>query len=307
MKILITGAGGFIGTALSKFLVRDNAEYEIFCLVRKKNKNFESIQENLRIIEADLQSNNFKKKLPKKIDTIIHLAGNSKTFLTSFESRKQFSTNLDLTSNLLDYSEKAKPSKLIFASSVYVYSGGNQIPFVETSQVMPSESLGASKLASEALFKSFSFSNNIDTLSLRLFTVYGPGSRKEQFIPQAIKKILSKKNPVSFGNPSVKRDFIFIDDVLEAFRLAIKKDLKRCFKVINVGSGKAYSIESIVYKLKEILNAKKEVKFAKESKKDKNADSDHLADISSAKSYLDWSPKVGIQKGLRVTVDSIRK
>ena len=307
MTILITGGGGFIGAGLCKLLGHSNSEDEIISVDKSNSSILFDKPKNLEVITVDLLSDNLKKKLPQSIDTIVHLAGNPNTFVTSRESRKQFLTNINLTSSILDYAEETNVSKLIFSSSCYVYTGGNKTPFLETTTVLPVDSLGASKLASEALLKAHSVSKQIDVLSLRLFTVYGPNSREVQFIPEAIKKILSTNSPAVFGNPSVKRDFIFIDDVLEAFRLAINKSLSKDFLVLNIGSGKGYSIESIVNIIRDLVNPDKEVKYATNNKKDHIIDPDLLGDITSAKKHLNWNPKMGIQEGLRIMIDKVKK
>ena len=307
LKILITGANGFIGNSLIKFLEKRFPEDEIVGTVRELNPSKIINSSRISYIEANLLNPDLENILPKNIDVIIHLAGKPNTFLISKESRQQFLENVTMTSNLLDFAEKTTAKRIIFSSSVCVYTGGNKLPFNEESTALPSDSLGASKLASEALLKAHSISNRVDTVCLRLFTVYGPNSREIQFIPEAIKKILSPEGPAIFGNGSVERDFVFIDDVLEAFSCSIHRDLSKRFITLNIGSGLAYSIEKIIDILKESINPNKEIIFAKEKEKDRRIDPDYLADISLAKKYLDWKPKTDIHLGLERSIKSIKE
>jgi|TARA_B110000438_G_C15816548_1_gene652242 nucleoside-diphosphate-sugar epimerase len=307
MKILVTGANGFIGKSLIKFLDKKISEDEVIGVVKELNPSKFINNSRISFIEANLLNKNLENILPKDIDVIIHLAGKPNTFLTSEESRQQFLENVKMTSNVLDFAEKTTAKRIIFSSSCYVYTNENKLPFNEKLTAVPSNSLGASKLASEALLKAHSISKGVDVVCLRLFTVYGPNSREIQFIPEAIKKILSNEGPATFGNGSVERDFVFIDDVLEAFSSAIHKDISKQFITLNIGSGIACSIEKIVDILKESINPNKKIVFAKEKAKDSQVDPNHLADVSSAKKYLDWKPKTDIHLGLNITIQSIRE
>ena len=306
MKILITGAEGFIGLALVNYLVAElNTENEIFCIIRNKKSNVLPVSRKIKIIHHDLLNSNFP-KLPSSVEVIIHLAGISKTFLSSNDGRKQLQDNILATSNVLEIAEKIKAKKLIFASSVYVYSGIKASSFKEEMSLLPLEPLGISKHVSEMILRAHTASSNLSVLSLRLFTVYGPGSKETQFIPEAIKKFLHSEKQASFGNPSVKRDFIYITDVVRAFKLAIDTIALKGFSAINIASGRPHSIQEVVETIKNLTSSPKEISFIEQNVNDRSIDLDHCGDIYFAKKHLKWSPVVSFEDGLKNTINAIK-
>jgi len=198
MKILITGAEGFIGLALVNLLVAEsNQEDEIICMIRGNESSVLPTSSKIKIVSHDLQNSTFP-QLPSSIDIIIHLAGISKTFLSSSDGREQLLVNTLATSNVLKIAEETDAKKLIFASSVYVYSGIKAESLKEEMPLHPSEPLGISKYASEMILRAHTKSSNLTVLALRLFTVYGPGSKDTQFVPEAIKKFKHSDKQILF-------------------------------------------------------------------------------------------------------------
>jgi len=305
MKILITGAEGFIGLALVNLLVTElNTEDEIFCIIRNKESDILPVSRNIKIIHHDLLNSNFS-KLPSSVEVIIHLAGISKTFLSSNDGRKQLLDNILITSNVLDLAEKINAKKLIFASSVYVYSGIKASLFKEEMSLLPLEPLGISKYVSEMILRAHTASSNLSVLSLRLFTVYGPGSKETQFIPETIKKFLHSEKQASFGNPSVKRDFIYITDVVRAFKSAIDTIPLAGFNAVNIASGRPHSIQEVVETIKNLTSSPKEISFIEQNVNNRSIDLDHCGDIYFAKKHLKWSPMVSFEDGLKNTINAI--
>jgi len=304
VKILITGANGFIGSALCEELTSELDKYELFCITRCKNNMRLSFSENINIIEYDLLNKNIH-DLPNNIDVVVHLAGNSKTFLSSDEAREQLLDNLAITSNIMTIAEKVKAKKIIFASSVYVYSGIRAKRFDEEMPLAPNEALGISKLASELMLKAFTLNYDVDICALRLFTVYGLGSKKTQFLPEAIRKITNLNDDALFGNREVKRDFIHISDVIRAVKLAFTSVDLEGYNAINIASGQSYRIEEVVNLVKTLTGSKKEIKFKKSIENNRLIDLDHCGDISLAKRLLKWHPKIEFKDGLRYLIESI--
>ena len=242
-------------------------------------------------------------ELPAGIDVIIHLAAISKTFLSSIDGRKQLLFNILATSNVLKIAEETKAKKLIFASSVYVYSGIKAESFNEEMSLNPQEPLGISKYTSEMILRAYAQSSELTVLAMRLFTVYGPGSKETQFIPEAIKKFKLSDKQALFGNPEVKRDFIYITDVVRAFKMAIDANTFKGFNAMNIASGHSYSIKETVEIIKNLTSSSKKIHFTEWNENDRSIDLDHCGDIYFAKKHLKWSPKISFEDGLKDTIN----
>jgi len=296
-SILITGTSGFIGSYLSNFLVKQMPHMLIYGVSRSNPITNVDCHNNFESISCDLRSlANVKKTLPSKVDAIIHLAADARSFLTSSEASQQFLSNLTITSNLLEYAQNAQVKRFLHTSSVYIYSGNSSIPFQEDQLSLPTESLGASKLASEALVKEHALRNQFQAIAFRLFTVYGKNARKSQFLPQAIKKLLSNVDPIQFGPGYSLRDFIHIQDVASAYLAALMSALEDSFTAFNVGTGRATSIKEIVLMLSELLTIDKTILFQNHRN---ISDSDHQADITLIEKLLNWKPTLSLEEGLR--------
>jgi UDP-glucose 4-epimerase len=298
---MITGANGFIARNLTKGLSEKYKGHNIYCIVRNKKISIENKYKNLYFINHDLLNGELPEGLPGRIDIIFHLAAISKTFLKDSEARKQFIENVTITSNIINIADKLSSRKIIFSSSVYVYSGTDSKPFSENMILSPNEYLGTSKLASELLLKSYSISSAVDVYSLRLFTVYGPGSRKNQFIPEAIRKIKDPKITASFGNPNVTRDFVYVSDVVKAFLLTLDSNEKG-FTPINIASGETMTISETVKIIKKVAGVKKSIKFEETNTLKKQGDSDHSANIDLSEEILGWKPETSFKKGITETI-----
>lgn len=303
MNILITGGNGFIGLSLIKHLLKKNPPYNLICLVRKDISSELPKSKKLKLLSHDLNSNKIPESI-KDIDTIIHLAGVSKTFLSGEEALDQCKINLRLTSNVIRIAQAFNVKKIIFASSVYVYSGKRSTAFKEDMAVFPSEFLGISKLSSEMMLRAHALASGSEVFALRLFTVFGKGSGEHQFIPQSIQKLTDQTEVANFGNPATKRDFINIDDVVIAFEKAINASLKDKFLAINIASGVGRSIKDVVHEVKRITGSTKKICFRKQISNDANIDSDHCGDIYLAKKHLKWRPKIDFQNGLQTLIKS---
>tara|TARA_B110000037_G_C17078698_1_gene489016 strand:+ start:506 stop:1423 length:918 start_codon:yes stop_codon:yes gene_type:complete len=297
-SLLITGANGFIGKNLLRS--REINNYDVYGTylttkpdLKKDNKT--------KFIKVDLIKNSELIKLPKKIDYIVHLAGDARTFLDKKFENEQIKNNQKITNNLLKYAKKTKCIKLIFLSSVYVYSGNTKKIYKENLKLNPCEPLGKSKIASEQLIKKFIKLNKISYLILRAFTIYGQNSRKTQFLPMLKKKIDNKKDKkIIIKKPEIMRDFLHANDLVDVINLCLKKKIAKKIYTFNVGFGKSLSIKSVVKKLLKISNKQKKLIFLANNKtKNLIGDKNHYADINKIKKFFKWKPKISINNGLR--------
>ena len=270
-SILITGATGFIG----KHLVKKIPNYNI--AVDKNGKNID-----LRIRKDVLKI--------KRSDIVIHLAG-------KIPSKKNYSKNIFFehnilgTINILEYCVKNKVKKMIFVSS-YVYGIPEKNPINEKQKVRPHNTYTKSKLLSEELCKSYAKKYKIEMIILRPFNIFGNLQKDDSLISNIIKSIKNNTNIVVV-NKNNKRDYLFIDDLIDVIIKLI--DYKCKFEIFNIGSGKSYSFEKVI-KLFENKTNKKIIRKYEISKK--NNISKIQADISKIKKEINWNPKYTLVEGI---------
>ncbi len=280
-NILITGSKGFIGKALLQKFQCQFPDYVTF---------------GLDIDDGDIVtiSPGFN-----KIDHVIHLA--ARIFIPdSWEEPLNFyRTNVLGTNNILEYCRKLK-APLTYISA-YVYGDPEMLPIPENHPLKPNSPYMHSKVLAESLCKFYSEYYNLSITVLRPFNLYGPNQAVHFLIPHIIKQLLNKKlNSITVKDIRPKRDYLYIDDLLDAIILSINPIKK--FEFYNVGYGQSYSIMEIIRYLMEITGHHKEV--ISENKIRKNEILDVTADIKKIKDDLSWEPKTSLKEGLKKTVES---
>ena len=301
--ILITGSSGFIGSSLLERLLKIKNIHIVATYNTKKP--FSKFKNNkVKFIKIDLNIKKNFKKLPDNIDYIYHTAAIRDSFLSNVKANKQIFDNFNITQNLIDFSLKIKCKYFIYLSSVYIYSGSQKKKFFENQLNTPVESLGLSKYICETALKKTSYDFNFKCISFRLFTVYGSNSSQNQFIPSVLKKIYSKKDIIKFGNPSMKRDFIYIDDVLDILIKSLNKIKKiENFVSFNLGSGKSISVKDAINKIIKISKIKKRLVFDKKNTL-RAGDINHQGDFKKIRTFFDWRPKITFEEGIMKIINN---
>ena len=270
-SILITGSTGFIGKHLIKKVPNYNTAIDHY------GKN------------VDLRIRNEVLKI-KRADIVIHLAG-------KIPSKKNYSENIFFehnvlgTLNILEYCVKKKIKKMIFVSS-YVYGIPNRNPINEKQEVKPHNIYAKSKVLSEELCKIYAEKYKIQIIILRPFNIYGNLQKDNSLISNIIKSIKNGNN-LTVINKNNKRDYLFIDDLIDAIIKLI--DYKCEFEIFNIGSGEAYSFENIIQLFENSTNKKIKIKYAKSKI---NNIPKIQADTSKIKKEIDWNPKYSLVEGL---------
>jgi len=201
------------------------------------------------------------------------------------------------TQNMLEISRKIN-SKFLFLSTSHVYGKPKTLPIREDHSTIPTSVYSASKLAAETICQSYAKSYGIDCSILRIFSVYGPNSPPHLVTSRIISQILTK-DVLQLGNIKTKRDFIFVNDVISAIKLVMKKS--KGFNIYNVGNGKSHSILELCNLLQEIGNKKISIK-AKKSLFRKNEIDDIISNSSKLKK-LGWKPIFSLNEGLKITYE----
>lgn len=280
--ILVTGYDGFIGTNLVNSLTHN---YKIIGLSKTKNSKFEFKQIKKDILKTS------PKDIKENISYLIHLAALTDVVYCQKYSSKCFQTNVIGTQNILELARKKK-SKVIFLSSSHVYGIPHRIPVKENDPTNPISMYGVSKLASEIICEAYSKTYGMDISILRLFSVYG----KKKLGNDVISKIIYQldKGTVKLGNIKPKRDFVYIDDVINAVKIVMKNC--KGFNCFNVGTGKSYSIFEVYSILKKLTGKNSKIKSLKSIQR--KTDVANMVANCSNLNKLGWKPNVSLNEGL---------
>ena len=301
MKVLVTGAAGFIASRLCRRLLDDGLDvHGLDCFTDYyprwiKTRNLQPLLKDRRFkfTEADLNDCPLGRIL-RSVESVYHLAaqaGVRASWGRSFESYIRH--NIAATQRLLEAAKDRPLRKIVYASSSSVYGLTPDLPMTETSPLIPISPYGVTKLAAEQLAYLYHKNHGLPVVSLRFFTVFGPGQRPDMAFHKFFKAILEGREIPVFGDGSQTRDFTYIDDIVEALRSAERVGAPG--EVYNVGGGHRERLSDLFPVLEEITG--RPVKIRKiESQK---GDAPHtFASIEKARRDLGFSPRTPLRDGL---------
>ena len=305
MKFFITGGAGFIGSSLTNYLLEKGEKVTIFDNLSNCSDNKLSTlkEKGVKLIEGDITNYNSLAKALTGSDIVIHLAAKINVQESIENPKETINVNVNGTINLLRACVENKIKKIIAVSSAAVFGTPKELPLSENSTLSPISPYGESKLAMEQRIREFSNKYGVNCITLRFFNVYGFGQSDPYagVITKFLKNITQNKPLVIFGDGSLTRDFIHIDDVLEAINKAIEKIEGKRGGCYNIATGKAVSIKELAELMLSISGKKLEIKF----KPPKQGDIPHSkANIDLAKKELDFQPKISLKEGLKKLLKS---
>jgi UDP-glucuronate 4-epimerase len=304
LKLLITGAAGFIGFHLCKSLLEE--QYQILGLdnlneyydknlktnrlkILKSYNNFEFEKVDIsKREEITTPFNNFK---PNKV---INLAAQAGVRYSLKNPYAYIDSNIVGFINIIELCCQNDVSGFIYASSSSVYGSNKKLPFSENDNTNNPISLyAASKKSNELIAHSYSYSYGLHTTGLRFFTVYGPWGRPDMAYYIFTKKILNEEPIIVFNNGNMKRDFTFIDDIILGTKAAIKKNYK-C-EIFNLGNNKIEKIMNIIEIIEKETKRDAIIKFLQMQLGDVE---ETFSNINKSTKMLDFLPKVSINEGI---------
>lgn len=279
-SVLVTGAGGFIG----KYVV-DSFRNKPYKIVEAGNSS-----------DLNLCNQSYVLSLPAT-DFIIHLA--AKSFVPdAFKDPSAFySNNFLSTLHILELARKNNSTVIFF--STYVYGHPIYLPIDEEHPVSPLNPYTQSKVICEKLCQSYSIDFGVPVTIFRPFNIYGAGQKNNFLIPKIISQL--KAQSICLDDPLPRRDYIYIDDVIEAIQLSLSYFHNGC-KIFNLGSGHSVSVGELVSNIKNLAKSKADVLFSKNKRLGEIYET--IADITKAKNELGWYPRTSLDEGLFKTIST---
>jgi len=303
-KVLITGAAGFIGFHLAKHLKKlghfviglDNFN-NYYLPTLKEDRKHKLIQQDIPIVLGDIQDSSLISDLIEKneITHVVHLAAQAGVRHSFTHPHDYIDSNITGFVCLLEALKNKPKTKLVFASSSSVYGLTQEIPFKEnTCTDTPTNLYGATKKAGEALAFSYHHLYQIPMIGLRFFTVYGPWGRPDMAYFQFTKNILEGKPIKVFNHGDMKRDFTYIDDIIEGTTNAL--DLCSGYDIFNLGNKKPVSVLTMIEILENLLEKKAEKQMLPFQSGEMQKT---FASIAKSNSLLNFFPKTSLEEGLK--------
>lgn len=259
-----------------------------------KLKNIEKFQSDshFTLIKGDLLDKKLLTTILKDVDYIFHEAAQAGVSISVENAMRAHESNATGTLTLLEAARNTDIKKIINASSSSVYGTVKYLPFDEDHPTYPISPYGVSKLMAEHYCRVFTDLYGLPSISLRYFTVYGPGIRPDLAIHLFTQQALKNEPLIIFGTGDKTRDFTYIDDIVDANLISLTKGNG----VYNIGGGHRVSIQELAEKIIEITRSSSIIEY-KESKK---GDAEHTyANTKKAYRELGWSPKISLDQGLK--------
>ncbi len=294
--IIVTGGSGFIGSYVCANLAEAGEKIRIVDLKAPANQLPHVEFSKGSILDAGKLAELFE-----GANAIIHLAAQVDVQASIADPNFDFKVNAEGTANVLDAARKSDVKKVVFASSAAVYGNPVSVPVSESHPTNPLSPYGKSKLEAERKVLEYGRLYGVQNCALRLFNVYGKGQNPKSQYSGVITKFASAiaggTQPIIYGDGKQTRDFVHAKDVASAFSLALAS--KGCKTPINIASGKETSVIQLLETMCSLAGKKPNPKFMPERAGEIKRS---VADISLAKKVLNYSPKVGLEEGLKEIV-----
>ncbi len=311
--ILVTGGAGFIGSHLVERLLERGEEVVVvddfndYYSPKLKWRNLKNVLEHpgFHLEQGDIRDFPFLERLFKRypLKEVIHLAARAGVRPSVEDPILYEEVNGLGTVNLLELCRRYEVPKFIYGGSSSVYGDSSKVPFSEEDCCdRPVSPYAATKRANELICHAYHHLFGIKVVSLRFFTVYGPRQRPEMAIHKFTRLIDRGEEIPVFGDGSSRRDYTYIDDIIQGVLAAHEKDFD--FEIFNLGESQTTDLLTLIHLIEENLGKKAKIKFLPFQPGDVHVT---YADISKAKRLLGYNPQVPIEQGIRRFVDWYKK
>ncbi len=304
-KVVVTGGAGFIGSFLVERLVEQDFEVTVFDnFSTGYMENLSAVKDRVKVFRGDIRVPHEIEKAVNGAKFVFHMAAFSYAEESIQKPEEYNKVNIDGTFNVLNACRKQSVQRVLFPSTCLVYGPlANPGKLKEDLPLNTTNPYGLTKVAGENYCRVFNEIYGVETVSFRIFNAYGP-RMQNRVISKFANLLLENKPPVVNGTGEQKRDFIFVADIVEGLLCGIRAKKEQCGKSYNIGTGEGLDLKQIISKIKEHLGTDINATYKERVKGETDV---IIADTSLARKELGFSSKTGFEKGIKETMDWVKK
>ena len=312
-NVVITGAGGFIGSHLTEELVRRGANVKAFVHYNSRNAwgllelLEEDVLDEVEVVAGDITDPFFVKTATKDADIVFHLAALIGIPYSYIAPESYINVNIKGTLNVLQAGLDNEVEKIVHTSTSETYGTADYVPIDELHPLKGQSPYSASKIGADKMAESYYRSFDLPVTTIRPFNTFGPRQSARAIIPTIISQALTM-DEVHVGSLSPVRDLTYVKDTVNGF-IEIGISEKTIGEVINIGRGSGVTIGELLQKILRILGNEdmRVVEDADRVRPDKSEVMELICDNSKAKQLLGWSPHNTLDDGLAETIEWMRR
>ncbi len=308
---MITGAAGFLGSHLSeKYVNEGHIVYGIDNLLNGNLNNVRTLlhRKNFKFIHDDIRNNELYSKIPTDLDAVIHLAAQIHVDRSIVNPAETFDINVSGTMKILEYARRNDIGKILFASTSEVYGSANYVPMDEDHPLAAQHPYGVSKIAADRLCYTYNETYDLGIDIIRCFNFFGPRQKDSGYggvIAIFINRVLQNKPPIIYGDGNQTRDYMYVDDAVNAYDLVLKSNNNPGKYGINFGTGTEKSVNQIAELILKYSGNQKDLSAIHVNARPTEVQR-LFADISKAQKSLGFVPNIEFEKGVSLLMDWYR-
>lgn len=305
-KVLVTGAGGFMGSHLTELLIE--RRYRVKALVRYNARNHWGWLEDLphrkevEVVAGDIRDYVLVREALRECSSVFHLAALVSIPYSYGTPLEYLKTNLEGSYNVLQASLSRKLDQVVFVSTSEVYGTAQYVPMDERHPMNAQSPYAASKIAAEQLAASYFHSYGLPVKILRPFNTYGPRQSARAVVTAIIIQLLSGRKKIRLGNLHPTRDLTFVRDSVKAF-LALAESGEGCGEFTNIGTGREISVADLAARIAALLDTEIQVAKDRDRRRPDSSEVERLlCDNRKLVSRTGWKPDYTLEEGLGETI-----
>lgn len=310
-RVLVTGAGGFIGSHLAERLVELGAE--VTAMVRYNalsswgNLDFAepALRARMKVIAGNVEDGDFMMRAMEGMDVVLHLAALIAIPYSYVAPRSYVRTNVEGTLNVMEAARRLGVKRVVHTSTSEVYGTALRVRIDEDHPLQGQSPYSASKIGADKIAESYFRSFGTDVVVLRPFNTFGPRQSARAFIPTIISQAV-ERDEIRLGALDPQRDMTFVSDTVAGFVLAATAD-GVAGETINLGTGATCSIGDFADRIRRLMGTDKKVVTEQSRMRPANSEVMRLvSDNGKAARLLGWAPRVGLDEGLTRAIEFVR-